>query len=63
MNKIEIEDINELIQKGYPPKKIKKMLDDILQLSLKVKEDYLDYKNWYQKNKYQGYSIILGILF
>lgn len=54
MNKVEIEDINELIKKGYSPKAIKKILDDILLLSLKVKEDYPDYKTWYQNKQIPG---------
>lgn len=54
MNKVEIEDINELIKKGYSSKAIKKILDDILLLSLKVKEDYPDYKTWYQNKQIPG---------
>lgn len=54
MNKIEIEDIKELIIKGYPKEYIEKLLDDILILSLQVKEDYPDYKTWFQEKQIPG---------
>lgn len=54
MNKIEIEDINELITKGYPKEYIEKLLNDVLVLSLKVKDDYPDYKVWYQEKQIPG---------
>ncbi|MCI8459959.1 MAG: GNAT family N-acetyltransferase [Bacilli bacterium] len=54
MNKIEINDINELIRKQYPKALIEKLLNDVLVLSLKVKEDYPDYKEWYQTKQIPG---------
>ncbi len=54
MNKIQIEDINELLKKGYPKEYIEKLLNDILLLSLRVKDDYPDYKIWYQNKQVPG---------
>lgn len=54
MNRIEINDINELIRKQYPKALIEKLLNDVLVLSLKVKEDYPDYKEWYQTKQIPG---------
>lgn len=54
MNKIEINDINELIRKQYPKALIEKLLNDVLVVSLKVKEDYPDYKEWYQTKQIPG---------
>lgn len=54
MAKIEIHDISELIKIGYPPKMIKKILDEVLILSLQVKDDYPDYKEWFQKKQIPG---------
>ncbi len=54
MNKIQIEDLNELIKKGYPKEYIDKLLNTILILSLQVKEDYPDYKTWYQEKQVPG---------
>ena len=48
MNQIEIHDIQELIDKNYPIEIIQKLLNDVLTLSMKVKNDYPDYRNWYQ---------------
>ena len=54
MSKIEIHDINELILEGYPIEYVKKLLNDILVLSLLVKEDYPDYKEWYMNKQIPG---------
>ena len=54
MSKIEIHNIQELIEQKYPPEVIKKFLDDILLLSLHVKSDYPDYKQWYQTTQIPG---------
>lgn len=54
MNKIQINDINELIQNKYPQELIEKLLNDVLILSLRVKEDYPNYKIWYQTKQLPG---------
>lgn len=54
MIRIEIDDIQELIRKKYPPLMIKKLLNDILILSLRVKEEYPDYKEWYKTKQIPG---------
>lgn len=54
MLRIEINDINELIRKQYSKELIEKLLNDVLVLSLKVKEDYPDYKEWYETKQIPG---------
>ena len=54
MSKIEIHNIEELILKEYPQEVIEKLLNDILVLSLLVKDDYPDYKEWYQSKQIPG---------
>lgn len=54
MSKIEIHDIQELLNEQYPIEVIKKMLNDVLLLSMKVKDDYPDYRNWYQTIQVPG---------
>ena len=54
MNQIEIHDIQELIDKNYPIEIIQKLLNDVLTLSMKVKNDYPDYRNWYQTIQVPG---------
>lgn len=47
MSKIEIHDLNELINSNYPQSFVEKLINDVLLLSLEVKTDYPDYKQWY----------------
>lgn len=54
MNKVEIHNIDELIANNYPLELIQKLLNDVLILSMKVKDDYPDYKNWYQTVQVPG---------
>lgn len=54
MNKIEIHDISELINQGYPLEMLQKILNDILVLSMQVKKDYPDYKNWFINTQIPG---------
>lgn len=54
MSKIEIHDIQELIKQGYPPEMVKSLLNKVLELSLLVKQDYPDYKNWYTNTQIPG---------
>ena len=44
---IEIHDLNELIRQNYPQEIIEKMIQEVLYLSMIVKNDYPDYKEWY----------------
>jgi hypothetical protein len=54
MTKIEINDLNSLIKKKYPPEYIKKIIDDVLILSMSVKNDYPGYKQWYLSKHIPG---------
>lgn len=54
MSRIEIHNIEELIKQNYPLEVIEKLLHDILILSLRVKDDYPDYKDWYQNVQIPG---------
>ena len=54
MNKIEIHDISELINQGYPLEMLQKILNDILVLSMQVKKDYPDYRNWFINTQIPG---------
>ena len=54
MSKIEIHNIDELIKENYPIEIIQKLLQDVLVLSMQVKNDYPDYKNWYQTIQVPG---------
>lgn len=47
MSKIEIHDIKELIESNYPPAIVEKMINEVLILSMQVKTDYPDYRNWF----------------
>ena len=54
MNKIEIHDISELINLGYPLEVLQKILNDILVISMQVKKDYPDYRNWFINTQIPG---------
>ena len=51
MAKIEIHNLNELIQQNYPQEIVEKMIQEVLMLSMLVKNDYPDYKEWYTKEQ------------
>ena len=54
MSKIEITDLNSLIRQGYPYEVIKKLIDEVLIISMKVKTDYPDYKSWFLTKQVSG---------
>lgn len=54
MSKIEIHNIEDLIKEQYPLEFIQKLLNDVLILSMQVKNDYPDYRNWYQTIQVPG---------
>jgi hypothetical protein len=54
MSKIEIHNIDDLIKEKYPIEFIQKLLNDVLILSMQVKNDYPDYRNWYQEVQVPG---------
>ena len=54
MAKIEIHNLHELIQQNYPQEIIEKMIQEVLMLSMIVKNDYPDYKEWYTKVQVPG---------
>lgn len=51
---IEIHNIEELMKENYPPEVTEKLLMDVLVLSMKVKDDYPDYRTWYQTIQIPG---------
>lgn len=54
MSRIEIHSIEELIRQNYPIEIIEKLINDVLLLSLQVKDDYPEYKEWYQTIQIPG---------
>ena len=54
MSKIQITDINNLIKQNYPYEVIKKLIDEVLLISMQVKYDYPDYKNWFLSKQVTG---------
>lgn len=54
MSKIEIEDLQELLEKGYPAEYIQSLIQQILEYSLQVKQDYDNYKEWYLNTQVPG---------
>lgn len=54
MNKIEIHDLQELISQHYPLEVIKGLIDQVLEVSMLVKTDYPDYKNWFLETQVPG---------
>lgn len=54
MSKIEIHDLDQLIANNYPPEFIQKLINAVLILSMQVKDDYPDYKNWFQQVQVPG---------
>lgn len=54
MSKIEIHSIEDLIKEQYPIQYIQKLLNDVLILSMQVKDDYPNYRNWYQTVQVPG---------
>lgn len=54
MSKIQITDINSLIRQNYPYEVIKKLIDEVLLISMQVKNDYPDYKSWFLSKQVTG---------
>lgn len=54
MLKIEIHDLQELIHQNYPQEMVEKLIQQVLILSLKVKQDYPDYKSWFLTTQVPG---------
>lgn len=54
MNKIEIHDLQELINQHYPLEEVKSLIDQVLELSMLVKTDYPDYKSWFLETQVPG---------
>lgn len=54
MSKIEINSLIELINKGYPMEYVQNIINNVLLLSLQVKEDYPDYKQWFLSKQVPG---------
>lgn len=54
MSKIEIHDIQDLLNQGYPAEYISDILNKVLILSMQVKEDYPDYRQWFQNIQIPG---------
>lgn len=54
MTKIEVDSLEELIRKNYPVEYIQKLINDVLVLSMMVKDDYPDYRNWFLNKQVPG---------
>lgn len=54
MSKIEIHDLKQLIDQNYPMEVLQEMLNDVLVLSMEVKRDYPDYKQWFLNTQVPG---------
>lgn len=54
MNKIEIHDIKQLIDQNYPIDIIQNLLNQVLLLSMLVKDDYPDNKSWFLNTQVPG---------
>jgi len=54
MNKIEIHDLHELINQNYPIEVVKKIINEVLTISMLVKNDYPDYKEWFINTQVPG---------
>lgn len=54
MAKIEIHDIQELIKEQYPQEVIESLIQQVLEYSLLVKNDYEGYKSWYITKQIPG---------
>ena len=54
MSKIQITDLNDLIKQNYPYEVIKKLIDEVLIISMQVKNDYPDYKTWFLTKQVSG---------
>lgn len=54
MSKIEIHDIKQLIDQNYPLEIIQKLIQDVLLLSMTVKQDYPDYRSWFLNTQIPG---------
>ena len=54
MNKIEIHDLHELINQNYPIEVVQKIINEVLTISMLVKNDYPDYKEWFINTQVPG---------
>lgn len=54
MPKIEIHNLQELLQQNYPLETVEKIIQSVLVLSMQVKQDYPDYKNWFLNTHVPG---------
>lgn len=54
MAKIEVDSLEELIKKQYPTLYIQKIINDVLTISMLVKDDYPDYRNWFLNKQVPG---------
>lgn len=54
MSKIEIHNLQELLQQNYSLEEVEKIIQQVLVLSMQVKQDYPDYKNWFLNTQVPG---------
>lgn len=54
MPKIEIHNLQELLQQNYPLETVEKIIQSVLVLSMQVKQDYPDYRNWFLNTQVPG---------
>lgn len=54
---------SELIIKGIDPNIVDKIIDEILKITLPIKDDYPDYKNWFLNTHIPGIGLDRDIIF
>lgn len=61
--KVKYYSLKELINKNTPIEIIDKIIMEILKVTLPVKEDYPEYKNWFLNKQVKGISLDRDIIF
>ena len=54
MSKIEIHNLEELIKQNYPIEVVENLIHQVLTLSMQVKTEYPEYKNWFLTTQAPG---------
>lgn len=63
MNKIKYYSLKKLINDGLSPEEVTKITMDILKVTLPIKNDYPDYKDWFLNKQVKGINIDRDIIF
>lgn len=54
MEKIEINNLEEILKQNYPPQTIENLIFQVLKLSMQVKTEYPEYKSWFLTTQVPG---------